>query len=136
MVKNWQNAVLLVKPDTVLRWHREGFRLFSHRGSKATKKRQPRISPETVELICDMAVRNKTWEARGVSAWTTSFFLGETHLTAVLEEYAEHFNRARPHQGLQRRMPVPCTKDDSSFGGQVVALPVLGGRHHDYMRAA
>ena len=27
VVKNWQNAVLLVKPDTVPRWHREGFRL-------------------------------------------------------------------------------------------------------------
>src|SRR5262245_24475026 len=26
--RNWQNTVLLVKPETVLRWHREGFRLF------------------------------------------------------------------------------------------------------------
>ena len=26
VVKRWQAAILLVKPDTVLRWHREGFR--------------------------------------------------------------------------------------------------------------
>ncbi len=25
VVQNWQNTILLVKPDTVLRWHREGF---------------------------------------------------------------------------------------------------------------
>ena len=28
LLPHWRNALLLVKPDTVLRWHREGFRLF------------------------------------------------------------------------------------------------------------
>jgi len=28
IVNGWQNAVLLVKPETILRWHREGVRLF------------------------------------------------------------------------------------------------------------
>ena len=28
LVPGWRDAVLLVKPDTVLRWHRHGFRLF------------------------------------------------------------------------------------------------------------
>ena len=27
-VRHWQSAVLLVQPQTVLRWHRHGFRLF------------------------------------------------------------------------------------------------------------
>ncbi len=27
-VKDWKHALLLVKPDTLLRWHRDGFRLF------------------------------------------------------------------------------------------------------------
>ena len=66
MVRNWQNAVLLVKPDTVLRWHREGFRLLWKRKSKATKPRQPRISAETIELIRQMAVQNKTWGAERI----------------------------------------------------------------------
>ena len=64
MVKNWQNAVLLVKPDTVLRWHREGFRLLWKRKSRSTKPRQPRISTETIALIRDMAIRNKTYVKR------------------------------------------------------------------------
>jgi putative transposase len=25
--KNWRSALIIVKPDTVLRWHRQGFRL-------------------------------------------------------------------------------------------------------------
>ena len=28
LMPQWRNALLLVKPDTVLRWHRQGFRLF------------------------------------------------------------------------------------------------------------
>jgi hypothetical protein len=60
-VKNWQNASLLVKPDTVLRWHRQGFRLLWKRKSKATKERQPRISTETIELIQQMATDNKLY---------------------------------------------------------------------------
>ena len=29
-VQHWQAALLIVKPETVLRWHRQGFRLFWH----------------------------------------------------------------------------------------------------------
>ena len=28
LVPRWRDALLLVKPETILRWHREGFRLF------------------------------------------------------------------------------------------------------------
>ena len=63
VVKTWQNAVLLVKPQTVLRWRREGFRLPWKSKSRATKPRQPRISAGAIKLIRDRAARNKTWGA-------------------------------------------------------------------------
>jgi len=66
VMKNWQNAILLVNPDTILRWHREGFRLLWKRKSKATKPRQPRIFAETIALVRDMAIRNKTWGAERI----------------------------------------------------------------------
>ncbi len=64
--------------------------------------------------------------------------LGERHLRRVLREYVAYFNRARPHQGLAQRIPGHEKADTahSSRHGVVRALPVLGGLHHTYERAA
>lgn len=64
-VKDWKNAVLMVKPETVLRWHREGFSLFWRRKSKGTA-RKPQISEETITLIKEMAVDNQRWGAKRI----------------------------------------------------------------------
>jgi putative transposase len=64
--------------------------------------------------------------------------LGEAHLRRVLREYVAYFNRARPHQGLQQRVPDPaavCALRPED-GGRVRAVPVLGGLHHTSLRAA
>ncbi len=63
--------------------------------------------------------------------------LGEAHLRHILKQYAAYFNRARPHQGLGQRVPQPQPPPPlAGSGGMVVAIPVLGGLHHDYQRAA
>ncbi len=280
---NWRNTILLVKPETVVRWHQEGFRLFWKRKSKAMKPRKPRIATDTVELIRRMAVENRSWGAerirgellklgirvakrtiqrhicavrppgdgqrwrtflRNHTVWACDFvqvydiwfrslfafvvldvnakevvhvavtrepserwtaqqlrnatpfgtgpkflirdrdakfgadfdraakgagirvlktavrtplmnsvcerflgsvrrecldhviILGEDHLRAVLAEYVAYFNGSRPHQGLAQRIPTPSSAICSSAGGRIVALPVLGGLHHEYRRAA
>ena len=61
----WQSAVLLVKPETVPRWHRQGFRLFWRRRSRATKT-AARISQETVNLIGRLALENRLWGAERI----------------------------------------------------------------------
>jgi transposase InsO family protein len=63
--------------------------------------------------------------------------LDEEHLRRVLREYVGYFGTARPHQGLGQR--IPGKKRQASRApprGKVVAVPVLGGLHHDYQRAA
>ena len=64
--------------------------------------------------------------------------LGERHLRRVLREYVGYFNHARPHQGLGQRVPTPPAPAGASpsADGPVVAVPVLGGLHHEYRRAA
>ncbi len=63
--------------------------------------------------------------------------LGEGQLRRVLREYVAYFNRARPHQGIGQAIPTasgaaspPCPL------APLVSIPVLGGLHHDYRRAA
>ncbi|MDQ6643248.1 MAG: transposase, partial [Chloroflexota bacterium] len=79
--------------------------------------------------------------------------LGERQLHRVIKEYVRYFNSARPHQGINQSIPthdMPHTipqivqlretshppDETSGGGGKVISLPVLGGLHHDYRRAA
>jgi putative transposase len=49
-----------------------------------------------------------------------------------------YFNQARPHQGIGQHIPDLSGSAMSSHhtGDKVIALPVLGGLHHDYRWAA
>jgi putative transposase len=55
-------------------------------------------------------------------------------LAKVACEYVRFFNKARPHQGIRQRIPEGPVNDNHE--GRIVALPVLGGLHHDYRRTA
>ena len=60
---DWRSALVIVKPDTLIRWHRNGFRLFWRWKSKP--RGRPKLPTELRELIWAMAAANPTWgEAR------------------------------------------------------------------------
>jgi transposase InsO family protein len=59
---DWQNALILVKPETVVRWHRQGFRLY-WRWKSRNRGGRPPIDPEIRSLIRRMARENATWGA-------------------------------------------------------------------------
>jgi len=61
--------------------------------------------------------------------------LNEGHLLWILREYVRYYNESRPHLGLEGNSPEPRRVEPPS-GGPVVAVPVLGGLHHCYRRAA
>ena len=46
LVRTWQQALLLVQPDTLLRWHRELFRLYWKRKSKTASHTRDRSRPK------------------------------------------------------------------------------------------
>ena len=58
----WQHALILVKPETVIRWHRKGFKLYWTWKSRNQGGR-PRIDADIRLLIRRMARENPTWGA-------------------------------------------------------------------------
>src|SRR5437660_10351110 len=65
LVRSWQQALVIVQPETLLRWHRELFRLYWKRKSKAAS-RKPKIAGETIALIRQMAKENRLWGAERI----------------------------------------------------------------------
>jgi putative transposase len=60
----WRKAIVVVQPETILKWHRSGFRLFWRHRSKS--RNAPRLSPDKIDLIRDMAKRNRLWGAERI----------------------------------------------------------------------
>lgn len=60
--------------------------------------------------------------------------VNQAHLHRVMTEYTNYFNRARPHQGIEQRCPIPIERGRRV--GAVQRRDVLGGIIHDYDRDA
>jgi putative transposase len=65
LTKYWKQAIHVVQPETILRWHRELFRFYWKQKSKPIKKK-PRISPESIALIQQMDNENRLWGAERI----------------------------------------------------------------------
>jgi hypothetical protein len=55
------NAMVLVKPTTVVQWHRKGFRLYWRWRSR--RQGRPKMDTETRDLIRQMSMPNTLWGA-------------------------------------------------------------------------
>ena len=58
--RDWRRHLVVVTPDTVVRWHRAGWRLYWRWRSRSPGGR-PRLSPEVRELIARMSRENPRW---------------------------------------------------------------------------
>jgi transposase InsO family protein len=56
---DWRRVITVVKPDTLIRRHRKGFRLFWR--WKSRPRGRPRLPADLQQLIADMAAANRTW---------------------------------------------------------------------------
>ena len=59
----WAEALIIVKPETVVSWHRAGFRLFWRWRSRQLRPGRPKVSGEIRQLIGRMKAENPTWGA-------------------------------------------------------------------------
>jgi len=63
---NWRQLLVVVRPETLVRWHREGFRLFWR--WKSRRPGRPPIPKDVQDLIADMARANRTWGEERIAA--------------------------------------------------------------------
>jgi putative transposase len=62
----WQNALVHVKPETFLGWHRQGFRLLWR--WKSRPRGRPRVPANLRELIFKMVQENPIWGEERIAA--------------------------------------------------------------------
>jgi putative transposase len=65
-VLEWRSLLTVVKPETLIRWHRKGFQLFWRWKSRVPGR--PRIPAEGQQLIARMAAANRTWGEERIAA--------------------------------------------------------------------
>ncbi len=81
----WRACLMLVKPETVIHWHRRGFKLYWRWKSKAGKVGRPKIEPEIRDLIRRMSFENVAWGAPRIQSELQ--LLGYTVAKATVAKY-------------------------------------------------
>jgi len=87
----WRSALIIVKPETVIRWHRQGFRLYWRWKSRPRKPGRPMIERDVRALIRRMSQENPTWGAPRIQSELK--LLGHSVAESTMAKYM-----VRPHQ--------------------------------------
>ena len=82
---NWRSAILIVQPDTVVRWHHAGFKLFWRWKSRTGKAGRPKIEAEIRRLIRRMSRENTNWGVPRIQSELA--LLGHTISEATVRKY-------------------------------------------------
>jgi transposase InsO family protein len=92
--KKWKNALIIVKPETVIGWHRKGFKLYWTWKSRKRGPGRPKISIEIRRLIKAMANENPTWGAPRIHGelLTLGIEIDET----TVSNYLKRFRTGKP----------------------------------------
>jgi putative transposase len=122
-------------PKYLIRDHDSKFGPFFTRVAKTSmiKILKTPVQAPRANAICERFLRSVRQECL-----EHLLILNEKQLQRVLNAYVVYFNQARPHQGIGQEIPerlrlVPSAQE---AGKKVIALPVMGGLHHDYQWVA
>ena len=92
---DWRSMLTVVKPDTLIRWHRQGWRLFWRWKSRAGR---PPIPVDLQRLIITMARANPTWGEERIA----NELLLKLGLSVAARTVGHYLRRLRPSRGGPR----------------------------------
>lgn len=81
----WRTALIVVKPETVIRWHRQGFRWYWARQSKP--RGRPSISPATIALIKRIHRENPLWSPERIHDQLVSLGITDVPAPNTIAKY-------------------------------------------------
>ncbi len=90
----WRSALVIVEPDTVVRWHRTAWRRYWTRRSRGRRPGRPRIRIELRDLIGRIATENPRWGALRVQGELLA--LGYDVSTETVRRYRRQALRRPP----------------------------------------
>ncbi len=93
----WRAALLVVKPETVIAWHRRGFRWYWRRKSRSCRLGRPAIRREVVDLIRSMHQANPLWGAPRI--YGELLKLGIEVAQSTVSKYLPRLPTQAPSQG-------------------------------------
>jgi hypothetical protein len=102
----WRSALVIVKPETVIAWHRKGFRLYWKWKSRHPEGR-PSVSLEVIELIHRMSLANPRWGAPRIHGELLK--LGFELSQATVAKYLVRHRRGRRRRIGARFSRTTCT---------------------------
>ena len=85
----WRHALVIVRPETVIGWHRKGFRLFWTWKSRRGKPGRPPVSREIRDLVREMSRENTLWGAPRIHGELLK--LGFSISQAAVSKYMVHY---------------------------------------------
>jgi putative transposase len=83
------DALVLVKPETLLRWHRQRFKLLWTWRSKKKSKPGVRLAKNVIDLIRRMGTANRLWGAERIRGELLK--LGYTAAKSTIQRYLAQF---------------------------------------------
>ena len=96
---DWRAALTIVKPETLIRWHRKGFRLFWRWKSKP--RGRPPLPIDVQRLIAAMARANATWGEERIAA-ELQLKLGISVSPRTVRRYMPRGRRPHDRRSSQR----------------------------------
>ena len=115
----WRSALVIVKPDTVLAWHRKAFRMFWTWKVRRGKPGRPAVSPEIRALIRRMSRENPGWGAPRIHGelLKLGIDIGETSVSKYLVR-----RRKPPSQTWRTFCRIICKALSPSVGSRTGAI--------------
>ena len=112
MIKDWAEHLVIVQPETVIRWHRRGFAYYWKRKTRAKPGRPP-IPMKVIHLIRRLSKENPTWGAPHITDELAllGFDVGETTVAKYMVKQRSPEPAQRWRTFLKNHMKVSAACD-------------------------